>query len=94
MPRPEHASVGGLDWLPPVLFILLHNPLNSDSTGYGSQIILRVSRILAAALPVERRAPMRQVRGSGRRLCRAVLTTNLFVYSSTLLPRFSSSFYP
>lgn len=63
MARPEHASVGSLGWLPPVLFIVLQNPLNSDPAGYGGQIILRISRILATALPVEQRGPVRQVRG-------------------------------
>lgn len=49
-----------LAWLPPTLFILLQNPLSGDPAAYGSQIILRLGRILSATTPAEQRIPVRR----------------------------------
>jgi hypothetical protein len=42
------------------LFILLQNPLASDPTTYGSQIILKLGRILSTTLPTQQRIPVRR----------------------------------
>jgi len=55
--QPLHPD---LAWVAPTLFILLQNPLASDPSTYGSQIILRLGRILSATLPPTQRIPVRR----------------------------------
>lgn len=56
----EISLIPELSWVPPTLFILLQNPLASDPATYGSQIILRLGRILSTSLPAAQRIPVRR----------------------------------
>jgi hypothetical protein len=49
-----------LAWTPPILAILLLNPLNSDPRGYGGALILRISRMLSSTLPKFQRVAVRR----------------------------------
>jgi hypothetical protein len=56
----EISLIPELSWVPPTLFILLQNPLASDPATYGSQIILRLGRIVSTVLPAPQRIPVRR----------------------------------
>eukprot|EP00887_Chlorella_sp_A99_P000742 scaffold5.g742.t1 len=63
---PRAAAPGGagaaadLSWIAPVLFVLLQNPLNGEPEGVGGQILMQISRLLAATLSGEARLAVRR----------------------------------
>ena len=58
-PRQQRAEQQQLGWVAPVLFVLLQSPLNSDPAGFGSKLLMRISRVVSVTVPARERLPVR-----------------------------------
>ncbi|KAL4425546.1 hypothetical protein ABPG75_009562 [Micractinium tetrahymenae] len=54
------AARQDLSWLAPLLFVLLQNPLNSETGSFGGKLLMRICRIVTVTVPLQERLQVRQ----------------------------------